>query len=283
MPVVRGVNVEVTGAGPHTVVLLHGFSDNLSTWRRIVPALAVRHRVLAIDLPGHGATTRSWTRPLIPGFFAAIDDVLTAYGIDEPVSMVGNSMGAATTAMYADAFSERVDQVALIGMPGMRGIPLLWRAAVSRPATVAIRAALAPVPQRRLQAGMGWFYAHAATPHPGLIDAAALRGYSAHYGQRWQMHQLSELGRLLMTELLAAELAAVVGRLDVPALQIWGRYDYLVPPRRVHADDRHVVLAGCGHCPQLDVPDRLLDVLLPYLGDSDHRARQGRPMRASGS
>src|SRR5437868_3820495 len=93
---VAGVNVAITGSAPHTVVLLHGFSDNLHTWHRLVPALAVRHRVIALDLPGHGATTRPWTRPLLEGYVQAVGDVLDELGSEEPVSVIGNSMGAAT-------------------------------------------------------------------------------------------------------------------------------------------------------------------------------------------
>ena len=55
-----GVHYTVTGDGQRTIVLLHGFSDNLTTWDRIVPRLAVSHRVIAIDLPGFGRSTRPW-------------------------------------------------------------------------------------------------------------------------------------------------------------------------------------------------------------------------------
>ena len=79
------VNVVVTGTGPHTLVLLHGFSDNLLTWRRVVPALAVEHRVVAIDLPGHGATTRPFQAPLLNGYAALVLEVLDDLGIHERV------------------------------------------------------------------------------------------------------------------------------------------------------------------------------------------------------
>ena len=65
--VADGVHVSVTGNGPQPLVLLHGFSDNLLTWRRVVQALALEHRVIAIDLPGHGATARAWQQPLLDG------------------------------------------------------------------------------------------------------------------------------------------------------------------------------------------------------------------------
>jgi pimeloyl-ACP methyl ester carboxylesterase len=80
-------------------VLLHGFSDNLQTWRRVVPALAVEHRVVAIDLPGHGATTRPFEAPLLNGYAALVLEVLDNLGIDDRMSVIGNSMGAAVAAV----------------------------------------------------------------------------------------------------------------------------------------------------------------------------------------
>src|SRR5438045_8855305 len=121
MTLVAGVNAEVTGDG-HTVVLLHGFGDNLATWRRVVPVLAVRHRVSAIDLPGHGLPNRPWTKPLVTGYVQAVIDVLEAHEVREPVSIVGNSMGAVVATMVAAAHPDRVARIALIGMPGVGGV-----------------------------------------------------------------------------------------------------------------------------------------------------------------
>jgi pimeloyl-ACP methyl ester carboxylesterase len=97
-------------------VLLHGFSDNLQTWRRVVPALAVEHRVVAIDLPGHGATTRPFEAPLLNGY-------------RRPDERHRQLDGRGRGRCAAAAHPERVDSVVLIGMPGLTGVPLAWRAA----------------------------------------------------------------------------------------------------------------------------------------------------------
>jgi pimeloyl-ACP methyl ester carboxylesterase len=246
---IRDVNVVVTGAGAHTIVLVHGFSDNLMTWRRVVPALAVEHRVVAIDLPGHGATTRAFRAPLLNGYAALVLEVLDDLGIAEPVSLIGNSMGA----------------VVLIGMPGVTGVPMAWRAAASRPASLAIRAALRPVPVGHLQRGFGWIYAHAATPRVGVIDPAMVVGYCASYADRARLFGLSDIARALLSELRTVELGRLLPRLRVPVLQVWGRHDRLVPSRHVTKGEGMVVLPGCGHCPQLDAPDQLLDTVVPFI------------------
>ena len=48
-----------TGTGPGTVLLLHGMMGSSESWWRLIPPLAANgHRVIALDLPGHGLSER---------------------------------------------------------------------------------------------------------------------------------------------------------------------------------------------------------------------------------
>ncbi|AXG80256.1 alpha/beta fold hydrolase [Streptomyces paludis] len=87
------------GDGP-PLVLLHGAGRSHADWAATAPLLARRHRVLAVDLPGHGRsehTTNAWT---FDGAVASIERVLTAYGIPEAIP-VGHSLGGMVTLRYA--------------------------------------------------------------------------------------------------------------------------------------------------------------------------------------
>src|ERR1700712_1322983 len=159
---VDDVHYVVTGESEHTVVLLHGFSDNLTTWSRIVPPLAVDHRVIAIDLPGFGRSARRWSAPLLPGYVDVLAEVLDAEGVHGPVSFVGNSMGAVVSAMFAARYPERTDRLVLIDMPGLHSVPRMWRLAMSWPAELGLRTALRLVPGSVAQYGLGWTYSHIA-------------------------------------------------------------------------------------------------------------------------
>jgi pimeloyl-ACP methyl ester carboxylesterase len=267
----NGVHFQVTGTGPHTVVLVHGFSDNLMTWRRIVPALAVNHRVIAVDLPSHGLSTRNWRLPLLDGFVDAVDEVLAACDVDGPVSLVGNSMGGAVSALFAHQQPERVTGVVLIGMPGVGGVPRAWRLASSRPAARALRAATSPVPLPVLRGVVAWAYTHAAVPHAGAIDPATVASYRASYPDRDRLFELHPLARALMRDLRRVRLERVLAELRVPVLQLWGRFDPLVPARHAPRGREGVhVLPGCGHCPQLDAPEAVLHAVLPFLAGCRH-------------
>src|SRR4051794_5970614 len=176
---VDGVHFQVTGSGLRTVVLIHGFSDNLSTWRRLVPALAVNHRVIAIDLPSHGLSTRRWHTPLLDGYVDVIDEGLEACDVTGPINLIGNSMGGAVAALYACQNRERVESVVVIGMPGLTGVPRAWRVAASRPAAAALRTVTRPLPLAPLVAGFAWIYTHAAVPNVESIDPTTVASYRA--------------------------------------------------------------------------------------------------------
>jgi pimeloyl-ACP methyl ester carboxylesterase len=97
------------------VVLVHGFSVASYTWDHTVPALAeAGFRVLTYDLYGRGYSDR------LPGpydlslFTTQLDDLLTALQVDQPVDVVGLSMGGYIAADFAARHPERVRRVALL-------------------------------------------------------------------------------------------------------------------------------------------------------------------------
>jgi pimeloyl-ACP methyl ester carboxylesterase len=266
---VEGVNYTVTGDAEHAVVLLHGFADNASTWNRVVPPLAVNHRVIAIDLPGFGDTTRPWSRPLLPGYVDVVRAVLDAEGVRGPVSLVGNSMGAVVSLLFAAAHPHLADGVVLIDMPGLRSVPRTWRMAMSRPAEFAVRAGARTMPEYVAQFGLGWFYTRIAAADPRRLDPTVRQSFVGPYATRERLPSLLPLGRALLTELRTARLAALVASAAVPVLLVFGSRDLLTPARVLRRlaqpDGTAVVLRGCGHCPQIDQPAELLAAVLPFL------------------
>jgi pimeloyl-ACP methyl ester carboxylesterase len=268
---VHGVHYSVTGEGEHAIVLLHGFADNATTWNRIVPPLAVNHRVIAIDLPGFGNSTKPWTRPLLPGYVDVVREVLDAEGVTGAASLMGNSMGAVVSLLFAALHPERADGVVLIDMPGLRTVPRLWRLAMSRPAELAMRAGLRALPDRTAQVGLGWCYAHLAAANPRRLDPLVRQGFITPYAARERVSSILPLGRALLGELRTAQLAALVATVSTPVLLVFGSRDLLTPARvlrRLGRPGGAVVLSGCGHCPQIDLPADLLAEVLPFLSSA---------------
>ena len=78
------------GQGPE-VMLLHGLGGNLAHWGRVAPLLHERYRLIAIDLPSHGASTA----PAVYSFdhdLGAVDEVRQRLSLDRP-ALVGHSYG----------------------------------------------------------------------------------------------------------------------------------------------------------------------------------------------
>jgi 3-oxoadipate enol-lactonase len=99
-----------TGSGTPVVLLHAGIADR-RMWREQLPALATRHRVIALDLRGYGESE------LPPAPFAHHDDVVALLdALDLPrAALVGCSFGGAVAVDTALAYPDRVDALALFG------------------------------------------------------------------------------------------------------------------------------------------------------------------------
>src|SRR5713101_2339334 len=102
------------GAGEATPVLLvHGFGADLNSWMFTQPALAEGRRAVALDLPGHGGSTKVLDGADESTFAAVIDRALAALGI-ERCHLVGHSMGGGIALNFAAWQPERVASLTLI-------------------------------------------------------------------------------------------------------------------------------------------------------------------------
>ena len=90
-------HVQVAGQGP-VLLLVHGTGASTHSWRDLLPLLAVRHTVVAPDLPGHGFTAPVKGEAMsLPGMSALLAALLDALGM-VPMQAVGHSAGAAIVA-----------------------------------------------------------------------------------------------------------------------------------------------------------------------------------------
>lgn len=101
--------------GAPTVVLVHGYMDAAGTWDRVAPALAADgYRVLAPDMRGFGDGDRTPRGSYyhFPDYIADLSAIVDALSPNEPVALVGHSMGGTITTLYAGAFPENVVRLA---------------------------------------------------------------------------------------------------------------------------------------------------------------------------
>ncbi|MGH8972026.1 MAG: acetoin dehydrogenase dihydrolipoyllysine-residue acetyltransferase subunit [Acidimicrobiia bacterium] len=117
---VDGVRVRYVqvGEGDRAVVLLHGFGGDKDSWLFNLDALAEGRTVYALDLPGHGESSKAVTDGSVAGLAAVVAGVLEALSIDR-ADLVGHSMGAAVAMAVAVAHPERVRSLALLAPAGL--------------------------------------------------------------------------------------------------------------------------------------------------------------------
>jgi pimeloyl-ACP methyl ester carboxylesterase len=111
-----GVPVHYTaaGKGSNTVVLVHGWTCDESSWSEQAPALAKTYRVVTIDLPGHGKTPLPKDGKLSMDVFAhAIEAVRTELKAERLV-LAGHSMGTPVVVQYARLYPEHTASLVFV-------------------------------------------------------------------------------------------------------------------------------------------------------------------------
>jgi len=214
-------------------VLVHGLAGSTRWWSPVLSALAARHTVNLVDLPGFGA---------MRGRRLALADAarwlvawMDAAGL-ERCPLVGHSMGAA----------------------------VVLRAAALRPAAVSRLVLIAPAGVVRNRSLVGH-----ALPLARAVRGARLRFLPVLGTDALRAGPLTLLRA--SREVVADDVRADLARVAVPALVVLGARDTLVPLEagavlaRELRDARVHVLGRSGHVPMFDEPDELARVILEFL------------------
>jgi pimeloyl-ACP methyl ester carboxylesterase len=101
-----------TGKGT-TIVLLHGFLENLKMWNRFIPELSEKHRVIAIDLLGHGATECLGYVHTMEDQADMVHEVLHDLKIRKAV-FIGHSMGGYVALAFAELYPDVMKGLVLL-------------------------------------------------------------------------------------------------------------------------------------------------------------------------
>ncbi len=101
------------GHGGETLVLIHGVGMRIEAWGPQIDRLSKDHRVIAVDLPGHGFSAALDARPELPNFVAWFARLVDELGL-EAVNVAGHSMGALIAAGFAATEPSKLRRVALL-------------------------------------------------------------------------------------------------------------------------------------------------------------------------
>jgi pimeloyl-ACP methyl ester carboxylesterase len=254
-------NVKVEGEGP-PIVLIHGFGAALDWWDEIAPALSSDHRVIRLDLIGHGGTEAPGSGYAIERQAALVKAVLDKLGAAR-VAVIGHSMGGEVVTAFAVANPAQVARVVLIDSPPkpetafdlktrLGLMPLigqgLWRVrtdAVLRQALAQGFAPGFPVPEKFVADLWQLTYTAFRQAHDDSIAYVTGTGTPA---------------RLAAIDPLP------------PLLVLFGTEDALISPASAKLYDsvpgaKIVMIGGAGHSPMVEQPEKTLAAIRDFLDE----------------
>jgi pyruvate dehydrogenase E2 component (dihydrolipoamide acetyltransferase) len=112
--------LDLGGGDGSPIVLIHGFGGDLNAWMFTQPALAERHRTIALDLPGHGGSTKTVGAGDAAALAGAVGAALDALGIAR-AHLVGHSLGGALALWLAAQRPGLAASLTLIAAAGLGG------------------------------------------------------------------------------------------------------------------------------------------------------------------
>jgi pyruvate dehydrogenase E2 component (dihydrolipoamide acetyltransferase) len=244
----RSIAYATLGADHDTdpIVLVHGYGGDKNSWLFVQEPLAANAVVHAIDLPGHGASSKdvgdgtlSTLASVVLGFLDALD-IRRAH-------LVGHSLGGAVVAAVAAAEPDRVRSLTLVAPAGFgpdadAGYLRGFADAASR---------------RELKPQLGKLFADESQVTRQLVDD--LLKYKRLDGVDRALKTL--VGTLLDGDRQAIDTPALLARSTVPAVIVWGRADRVLPAAGadVVGDRAQVRLVdNAGHMVHMEAPGEVV-------------------------
>ena len=234
------------GHGP-TVLMLHGFDSSHLEFRRVVPLISDHLSVIIPDLYGFGFCPRHQDQDHGPEqILQHLDQVIAALPNDQPIGVVGASMGGSVAVELARRHPERINQLLLLAPAGLNGKPM-------------------PVPPLLDQVG-AWFLGRPgvrrglcrqafANPETNVgkpeLEIASLHtqvdGWASSLAKFARSGGFAGCGKPLPNQPLHA---------------IWGEKDRILrmPQQRESKailQDEGETFANCGHLPHIDQPQKV--------------------------
>lgn len=285
----QGQSIEVAGAtlnivdiGPRDapgppVVMVHGASSNLETMRQPLGSmLAGTHRVILIDRPGHGWSSRQReadSTPAIQG--KMIDEALTKLGINRAIFVVHSWAGALGARMALD-YPDRI-----AGLVMLAPVTFPWPGGVGRYNALVTTPVIGPLLAYTITLPLGYFLAGPGARHvflPQVMPENFVDRTATPLLLR-PREFLANARDLVTLKAAVAEQAPHYGEIKTPTVVITGDADKTVSPN-IHSRPfaaavggaKLIVLPGVGHMVQNAAPERVINEVDAMIGNIASRA-----------
>jgi len=242
------------GEGPDAAILIHGFGGDLNTWMFNHEDLAAQYRVYAIDLPGHGRSSKEVGEGGLSGFAEMVNGFAGATGIDQ-AHLVGHSMGGAIATLFALAHPARCRSLTLIASAGLG----------SEIDSEYIQGFIAAKRRNDLKPHLEKLFVDPRSVTRQLVEETlkykrldgvepALRAIAAHLCSGGKQETL---------------LQEKLSGLPMPVLVLWGAEDRILPPahaRDLPANVRVEILPHSGHMSHMEAAAKVNSAIRSFWG-----------------
>ena len=232
------VNYELYGEGKDTLVLLHGWGQNIQMMKPIGDKMCINHKVLIVDLPGHGASDEpdfAWT---LYDYVEMLKDLIEILKLKN-IILIGHSFGGKISLLYASMY--KVDKVVVFGSPYKKNIK-------KDSLKLKILKGLKKIPGiNKLE--------NIAKKHIGSTDYKNASG----------------IMREVMVNHVNLDITDDVKKINVPLLIVWGTNDQAVPVSDAYELEKLVpgsglvIYQGCTHYAYLENLGQTINVLKSFL------------------
>ena len=226
------------GEGENTIVLLHGWGQNIEMMKPIGDRLSKENRIVIVDLPGFGASSEPDTIWTIYDYAECINKLLTEINVDNPI-MIGHSFGGKISLEYASKY--KTQKLVLFGSPFKKMILKLST-------KTKILKFLKKVPVLNKLEGF-------AKKHIGSRD----------------YKNASETMRKILVEHVNLDITEDVKKIKCPTLIIWGTLDKEVPLsdayelEKLIRDSAVIPYEGCSHYAYLERLNQTVNIIINFI------------------
>lgn len=256
------VHYQEKGSGT-PLILIHGYSSSVFTWKDQFDVLSRKFRVIALDLKGFGFTSKpdgDYSRRAQGELVAAFLDRLNIGS----AWLVGNSMGGETALNVAVLHPDRVLGLVLIDSAGVQvpGRTSLAPAYLQIPVIGRLLTALALTSDKLVREGLQKSF---------FDDSKVTDDRVAYYYQPLKTRGGQLAATRARTQFGDFPIEDKLSSIKVPTLIIWGDHDELIPLEAgkklnsVIRESKLVVFENCGHVPQEEMPERVVAELTNFI------------------
>jgi pyruvate dehydrogenase E2 component (dihydrolipoamide acetyltransferase) len=250
----KGIQYLKVGEGEgDPLVLLHGFGGDINIWVFNQEALAATRTVYALDLPGHGHSTKDVGEGDLDSFVTVVADFFEAMGI-EKAHLVGHSMGGAIAGAFVLAHPDKVASVTLIASAGLG--PEIN--------SEYIEGFIVANRRREMKDVLGLLFAN-----PDLVTRQLVNDVLKFKRLDGVDEALRAVADKVFPDGQQADVPDLSG-ISVPILAIWGCEDQIVPASHAEnlpSEARVEVFEDSGHMPQMEAAGKVNRLIEEFLDD----------------